>query len=476
MKRTSIILCLLIYSLIFFAQEPATEIRAVWLTTNWKLDWPRTGKTVEEQKAELERILDDLQEKNFNLVLFQVRAQAKSFYKSLMEPKSPYFNHADDFDPLAFAIEACHSRGMECHAWIPAFPAEQIRKNRRGTVLEKRPEHYKQNGGSWFLDPGHPETRTRLILLVKEIVSKYDIDGIHLDYIRYPENTRSFKDNDTYRLYGRGKDKKQWRRDNINRLISELYDEVKTMKKWVQVSSAPLGKYKAIKSNDGWTAYETVCQDAGYWMQEGKHDILFPMMYTKGEEFYPYVDEWIKVSNDRLIVPGLGVYQLEKKERDWAIEEIDEQVKYTRESKAAGQAYFRAQQLVDDVKGLASTLDKYYKYPAKLPRLTWLSDKQPERPKDFGVFKDEAEILHFQWNAPDSENKYTYTLYYSKEKTLDPNKAEGILVANLHDNQYSFEASVGEFGFYYFVTAMDRYHNESESAESVYFVHSEHVY
>lgn len=475
MNRIYIILCAFFFSLCMLAQEPAVEIRAAWLTTNWKLDWPRKGKTVEEQKAELEKILDELQEQNFNLILFQVRAQGKTFYHSLVEDRSPYFNGANGFDPLAFAIEACHQRGMECHAWIPAFPVEQIKMSRRGKILEKRPDFYKRNGSGWFLDPGRRETQTRLELLVTEIVSKYDVDGIHLDYIRYPENSKTFQDNDTYRLYGKGKNKNDWRRENVNRIVSAVYDTVKSIKNWVQVSSSPIGKYKAIKPSDGWTAYEAVFQDAGRWMQEGKHDLLFPMMYYKEADFYPYVDKWIEVSNNRPIVPGLGAYQLEEKERNWNIEDIDAQIQFSRD-KNIGQAYFRVGQIIDNKKGLKETVRKYYKYPAKLPPLTWLNDTIPSSPVDFRVFKDDEGLLRFEWEAPKEGEKFTYNIYVSSEKVLDPNKAEGLLVANLRSNSYSFEPSVGEYGYYYYVTASDRYHNESESAESVFFVHSENVY
>ena len=475
MIRFCITLCLLFSSLCFFAQDPAVEVRAAWLTTNWQLDWPRKGKSVAEQKKEMEQILDELQKQHFNLVLFQVRAQGKTFYRSLVEERSPYFNGTDGFDPLACAIEACHDRGMECHAWIPAFPMEQIKLSKRGKILEKRPDHYKRSGNSWFLDPGRSETRTRLVLLTREIVTKYDVDGVHLDYIRYSDS-KSFKDDDTYRLYGKGQDKAQWRRDNVTRIVSEIYDEVKSNKNWVQVSSSPIGKYKPIKQGDGWTAYETVFQDAGHWMQSGKHDMIFPMMYYSGDDFYPYVEKWVEVANGRPVVPGLGVYRLEEKEGDWSQQEIDDQIRFTRENHIAGQAYFRVGQIMDDKKGLKNTIDKFYKYPAKLPALTWLSDSIPNNPTDFKVFKDEEGLLQLQWEAPDDKGRYSYNIYYANVDSLNKNKGEDLLVANLRDKSYSFEPAVGEFGVYYFVTASDRYHNESESALSVFFVHSENSY
>lgn len=475
MKHISLFFLFLVFCLTLSAQEPAVEVRAAWLTTNWQLDWPRKGITVAEQKKELEDILDELQKQHFNLILFQVRAQGRTFYRSLVEDKSPYFNASEGFDPLAFAIEACHQRGMECHAWIPAFPMEQIKMTRRGKILEKRPDYYKRSGNAWFLDPGRTETRTRMVLLVREIVSKYDVDGIHLDYIRYSDS-KNFNDDDTYRLYGRGQNKDEWRRNNITKIVAEVYDTVKAHKKWVQVSSSPIGKYKPLKKGDGWTAYETVFQDAGLWMKEGKHDLIFPMMYYSGVDFYPYVSQWKETANGRPVIPGLGVYRLEEKEGNWDIDEIDSQIQFARKENVGGQAYFRIGQIADNKKGLKNVIEKYYKHPAKLPPLTWLSDTIPNSPLKFQVFKNEEGQLQLYWEAPNSEGQFTYNIYFSTIDSLDFNKAESLLAANIRGNSYEFDPTVGDFGIYYFVTASDRYHNESHSAESIFFVHSENDY
>lgn len=476
MKPILTFFAVILFTGLLHAHEPATEIRAVWLTTNWGLDWPKKGKSVEEQKRELLTILDEFQKDNFNVVLFQVRAQGQVFYKSNLERMSPYFNSGNGFDPLAFTIKAAHERNMECHAWITTFPVEKAKVSKRGVLLEKRPIFYKYVNNHWFLDPGRPETRDKLVLIAKELVTNYDIDGLHLDYIRYPDNPKQFDDNDTYKLYGKGKEKAQWRRDNVSKIVFDIYDTVKATKNWVQVSSAPIGKYKAIKRHDGWTAYESVLQDAGYWMREGKHDILFPMMYTKGNEFYPYVDKWLETSNDRYIVPGLGAYQMEESERNWEVGDITDQMTFTRTKEVQGQAYFRAGQILNDKKGIRGSIRSFYKYPAKLPPLKWLSDKEPNHPEQFQVFKDDKGQLVLQWTAPDNDDRYTYNLYFSDQANLDTTDAEGLLVTNLHRNQFTFPASVGEYGFYYFVTASDRYHNESQPAESVFFVHSEDIH
>lgn len=463
-----------------YSQIPAVEVRAAWLTTNWGLDWPTRGTSVESQKAELRQILDELKAQNFNMILFQARAQGSVFYKSDIEPLSEYFNHSDDFDPLAFAIDECHKRGMECHAWIITYPMEKAKlrytgkgRKRKATPAEVKPDYYKLVGSTWYLDPGRPETRARILSIVKEIVSNYDVDGIHFDYIRYPSNTGKFPDSDTYKKYGNGESLQDWRRSNINRLVSDVYDEVKATKKWVQISSSPLGRYKVLPEvapNDGWTAYETVFQDAGYWMQSGKHDLVFPMMYYRNHYFYPFLDDWVKNSNGRIVVPGLGVYQMD--ELNWDLQDILNQMKYTRDNKVQGQAYFRTGNVLSNLKGIKDSIYAYYPTPAKLPPLTWLSDKLPATPTNILIYKSEGDTLNVVWNAPNHNEELTYTIYATSADSVDTNNGEHILATGIRGTSYSFPMAIGDYGVYYTLTASNRYHNESELSFTEFFVHS----
>ncbi|MFV0330514.1 MAG: glycoside hydrolase family 10 protein [Dysgonomonas sp.] len=479
MKLLRLILIFIIFPSLSFAQIPATEVRAVWLTTNWGLDWPAQGTSVQSQKEQLCRILDQLQEANFNTVLFQARAQGRVFYKSKIEPLSPFFNHGYNFDPLAFAVEECHKRGMECHAWVIAFPMEKATvkytgkgKRRKSTVVQDKPSYYKNVGNTWYLDPGRPETRNLIVSLVKEIVSNYDVDGIHFDYIRYPSNTRKFPDEDTYQKYGNGQNIYDWRRDNINTLISETYDAVKSIKKWVQVSSSPLGRYKVlpdVSPNDGWTAYETVFQDAGYWMKNDKHDLVFPMMYYREHNFYPFLDDWVSNSNGRIVVPGLGVYQMD--EQSWPLQDITDQMKYIRDKNVKGAAYFRTGNILSNLKGVMDSIRACYATPAKLPPLTWLNNVAPNSPVNLQVYKDNHH-LNIRWDAPADDEDFTYTIYASPIESVDTDKGGNILVTGLRTNRYSFPVRDGEFGYYYTVTASDRYHNESVITFPAFFSHS----
>ena len=251
--------------------QPKYEIRATWLTTLGGMDWPRHKATsaegIRRQQQELCNILDRLKEANFNTVMMQTRLRGDLIYPSAIEtfPEALTGKSGKNpgYDPLAFAIEECHKRGMELHAWIVTIPAgnnRQVKLLGKHSVVKKYRQICKQHDGAWFLDPGHPKTADYLSNIVREIVTKYDVDGIHFDNIRYPENAHRFPDRDTLRKNGKGKDLKLWRRENITNIVRRLYSEVKQVKPWVKVSSSPVGKLKDTSRNSslGWNAYETV--------------------------------------------------------------------------------------------------------------------------------------------------------------------------------------------------------------------------
>ena len=254
--RYTILFLLLIPFLTAFAQTaPKYEIRAAWLTTLGGMDWPSakavSASGIKKQQEELCHILDELQQANFNTVLFQTRLRGDVIYPSQFEPFAESLTGTEGknpgYDPLRFAIEECHKRGMELHAWIVAIPignTRQVRTFGKNALTRKHPSLCKQFNGSWYLDPGNPETDDYLANIVREIVSGYDVDGIHLDYIRYPEQGERFPDQSTYRKYGKKQDLKQWRRNNITRIVRRIYTETKSLKPWVKVSSSPIGKYR----------------------------------------------------------------------------------------------------------------------------------------------------------------------------------------------------------------------------------------
>ena len=463
---------------------PKTEIRAVWLTTIYGLDWPKRAATTaaesERQQQELCEILDRLQQANFNMVFLQVRLRGDVIYRSEIEPVSKVFTgrygRMPDYDPLAFAIEECRKRGMECHAWIVTFPVGSRRvvaEQDRESIVKRHPEYCLFHNGEWYLNPGEPAVHTYLRSLVKEIVSTYDIDGVQLDYIRYPDNVARFPDGATYRKYGGGKPLNEWRRENITTLVSAIYDDVKLLKPWVQVSSSPLGKYESIPRvpNAVWTANETVLQEAQKWIQQGKQDMIVPMMYYLHDNFFPFVDNWVDNSNGRPFVAGLGAYRLLKEEGDWALNDITNQIDYARHYGASGSAFFRGDQIVSNTKGLYDELqNNYYKYPALLPPLDWLDERIPSTPEEIRVERVGDE-LKLSWDKPtDEETAYTYTVYYSQSDSLNTDKAQHILTTGLWDTVIHFPVSEeNEQEFTFSVSTSSRYRVESLPSKETYY-------
>lgn len=468
---------LIFISLLFIniksAAQPKHEIRATWITTLGGMDWPRNKATnangIRRQQQELRDILDQLKEANFNTVMLQTRLRGDLIYPSAFETFPEALTgktgRNPGYDPLAFAIEECHKRGMELHAWIVTIPVgnhRQIKLLDKYSVVRKNRKICKQYQGSWYLDPGHPGTADYLAGIVREIVSRYDVDGVHFDYIRYPENARRFPDKDTHRKYGKGKDLKQWRRENITAIARRLHAEVKQLKPWVKVSSSPVGKFKDTNrySSLGWNAYETVYQDAQGWLKEGIHDALFPMMYFKDNHFYPFALDWKENDNGRWVVPGLGIYFLSPSEQDWPIDEISRQLHFTRQADLAGHAYFRNRFLLDNVKGIFDELkNDFYTTPALVPPMTWQDSIAPTAPTEpFYELQDNGEVK-LAWSASKDNHDLpvVYHLYASSNYPVDTNNANNLFATYLKGNQITLPDGEG----YFAVTAADRYGNES---------------
>ena len=452
--------------------QPKYEIRATWLTTLGGMDWPRHKATsaegIRRQQQELCNILDRLKEANFNTVMMQTRLRGDLIYPSAIEtfPEALTGKSGKNpgYDPLAFAIEECHKRGMELHAWIVTIPAgnnRQVKLLGKHSVVKKYRQICKQHDRAWFLDPGHPKTADYLSNIVREIVTKYDVDGIHFDYIRYPENAHRFPDRDTHRKYGKGKDLKLWRRENITNIVRRLYSEVKQVKPWVKVSSSPVGKFKDTSrySSLGWNAYETVYQDAQGWLKEGIHDALFPMMYFKDNHFYPFVLDWKENDNGRWVVPGLGIYFLSPKEKDWPLDEMSRQLYFTRQSGLAGHAFFRNKFLMDNVKGILDEIQHvFYSTPALIPPMTWQDSIAPSVPTSpIHEFQADGRVrLAWEASKDNHELPVVYHLYASATYPVDTENAHNLFATHLKDTTIT-----GKEGYYYAVTSADRYGNES---------------
>ena len=482
MKHFLLFLFLLIN--ITLSAQSKREIRAAWLTTNHALDWPqnpvRNSNDVVRQQEELCRILDELKAANFNMVFLQTRIRGNVIYPSKIEPWSNFinWNPSSDpgYDPLAFAIEACHERGLECHAWFVTYPVglEKVRgrANNSPTVVKNK-DLIKKFNGELYLDPGNPRTRSYLISLVTEIVLKYDIDGFHFDYIRYPDKASNFPDQDTYKKYGQGQNIESWRRENINQFVYAAYDTIKSLKPWLMVSSSVLGMYQTIPGNTSahWTAYRSVFQDPAAWFSRGKHDLIVPMMYYSDDLFYPFVKNWQDQSFGRYVVPGLGLYRMDQHEGGWDVSAILDQLRYSRSSQTQGNAFYRTRHLMDNTKNISDSIKtEFYQFPSQIPPIYWQDSVAPAVPNKPDAIQS-GDLLQISWsNKPDIDEKLYYSVYCSEEFPIDIENPENLLAARIPGNNFSLPVDRNrEKGYYFLITASNRYRNESEGSDVVFF-------
>lgn len=453
---------------------PKYEYRAVWLTTVENLDWPKTmvksSSDIPKQKKELIVLLDSLKGLNVNTVMLQTRVRGDVIYPSSIEPFSHVLTGVEGrspgYDPLAFAIEECHKRGMQLHAWIVTMPLgkdEHIRRQGKLALSRKSKElctHYK---GEWFMEPGNPAVAPYLVNLVREIVSGYDVDGVHFDYIRYPDRTKGYPDAVLHRKYGKGRTLAAWRRDNITAIASALYRCVKELKPWVRVSCAPLGKYNNLARyrSLGWDAYNAVYQDAQAWVRDGIMDALFPMIYFDGNNFYPFVLDWQENSCGRHIVPGIGIYRLMKQYGGWPQIEIERQLNTSRSAGTAGTAMFRVEQLL--ALG-APVYSRVYAAPALVPPMDWAGNA-PVSPSGLKALRDRNGIS-VEWDRMDAEDGFPsirYNVYGSLDSVVDIDNIGNLLSSAVDTTSFRWNCSTRSV-MSVAVTAVNAYGIESEPA------------
>ena len=466
---------LIILSLIFFisavqasvpdnniaypSSAPKYESRAVWLTTIGGLDWPhnyaRDAVSIKRQKDELISILDKLKEANINMVFLQARVRGTVIYPSDIEPwdgcMSGRPGTSPGYDPLQFAIDECHKRGMELHAWIVSIPLG--RNDKEGVKHMKRvhPELYLKIKDHGFMRPEKDGTGDYIASICNEITKKYDVDGIHLDYIRYPEEAP---------LPGQP----QWKRDNITRIVKKVHDAVKPIKPWVKLTCSPVGKYNTVArySSRGWNAYSIVFQDAQGWLRDGLMDGLLPMMYFQGNDFYPFAADWQENSYGRLIIPGLGIYFMHPKEKNWSLDVITREM-YVLRQMGMGHAFFRNKFFTDNTKGLYNqTRDIIDPYPSLIPPMTWMNRQRPSCPKEISISERDGESI-LSWKEAENNNDSPYLLYNvycSDEAEVDINDARNLIATRMRGTELTLTDAIKNKNFA--VTAIDRYGNESK--------------
>ena len=439
------------------AQMPKHEIRAVWITTISGLDWPRAHSAARQQQ-ELTDILDKLQQANINTVLIQARVRASTIYPSTLEPwdicltgtagKSP------GYDPLQFCIDECHKRGMECHAWIVTIPVGKWTADGCKKLRARYPNLIKKIGDEGYMDPEKSQTGDYLAQICADVTRRYDIDGIHLDYIRYPE---------TWKL----KVNRTQGRPYITDIVQKIHKAVKAEKPWVKLSCSPVGKYDDISRYQslGWNANTTVCQDAQGWLRTGLMDALFPMMYFQGNHFYPFVVDWKEHSYGRMLAPGLAVYMLHPREKNWDLDVIRREMNVLRQQNL-GITFFRSKFFTDNVKDVYTFTKDFNRYPALVPPMSWISGSAPRPVAQFSVSHGTAtDRLTWQGARPQADGNYLlYNIYASDRYPVDTEDPACLIATRLQGQSLTIPHQGRSLN--YAITATDRYGRESSPSFS----------
>lgn len=447
--------------------NPKYEVRAVWLTTIGGIDWPhsyaQSERSAEKQKEELRAILDRLQKANINTVLLQTRIRATTIYPSQYEPwdgcLSGFPGKSPGYDALQFAIDECHKRGMEVHAWVVTIPVGKWNSYGCRQLRKRFPRLIKRIDQDGYMDPEATQTGCYLAEMCREIVQRYDVDGIHLDYIRYPETWK-------FRI------SKDQARGNITRIVEKIHQAVKKEKPWVKMSCSPIGKFDDLSRywSHGWNAYTKVAQDAQAWLKEGLMDELFPMMYFRGDQFFPFAIDWKEHSYGKIIAPGLGIYFLDPKEGKWNISDITSELYHLRNI-GEGHAFFRNKFLLDNHQGVYDFVTAHFnRYPALVPPMIWESNKRPQQPVTLCIEENEGTTT-LRWdNSLQYEDgtaiktPYIYNnVYASKEYPVDVHDARNLILTRTTRRQLT--TRTGNTPTYYAVTTTDGFGNESRAKQ-----------
>ncbi len=383
--------------------EIAREFRGVWVATVDNIDWPsRPGLPTRQAQRELIALLDRARASGLNAVILQVRPAGDALYRSRLEPWSEYLTGrqgrapSPGWDPLAFAVSEAHKRGMELHAWFNPYRAKHPSAKGRlaATHLARtRPALVKTYGTHLWMDPGEPEVRAQTVRVITDVVARYDIDGVHLDDYFYPYKERdrggatiAFPDSGSYARYaaaGGTLERDDWRRENVDRLVEELYRAIHATKPWVKFGVSPFGIWRpgnpAIVR--GFDAYTELYADARKWLREGWVDYFTPQLYWPigaPAQPYPVLLRWWAEQNvaGRNLWPGNYTSRVGERSRTaWRTDEIVAQVDATRaEAGATGNVHFSAKVFLEDRDSLATRMgSESYPALALVPTSPWLA-------------------------------------------------------------------------------------------------------
>ena len=407
-----------------YERHPKTEFRGVWIATVVNIDWPKNGNdSTEKQKSDFLKILDFYQNENYNAVIVQVRAAGDAFYKSEYAPFSRFLTGEEgkapnwNIDVLDWMITETHQRGMEFHAWLNPYRAtfdENFEVLAETHDYCTHPEWMVHYGKKNYYNPGLPEVRQHFSNIIAELVTNYDIDAIHFDDYFYPYKVKAavFNDSIAYEKYAK-KDQRidDWRRSNIDSLIKQSHETIKSIKPWVQFGISPFGVWKnnatdprGSDTKAGQTTYEDLYADPLLWMEKGWIDYLAPQVYWSMDlpvaSHKKIVDWWANNNYGTNLYIGNGPYKIRNNsDAAWEdMKELPKQLELARETpQISGNIMFSAKSLMTDKEDVVDYIHKkFYKLPALNPISSLTKDHVAATPQLTNItLKDDKILLEF---------------------------------------------------------------------------------
>lgn len=381
------------------------EFRAVWVATVDNIDWPSSKYlSVADQKAEYIKLLDMHQQNGMNAVIVQIRPSGDALYPSKLEPWTEFLNGTQGkapepfYDPLEFMIRETHNRGLEFHAWLNPYRA--VFNMRTSSVAsthltQTHPEWFLVYGGKKYFNPALPEVRQHTANVVKDIVSRYDIDAIHMDDYFYPYRIagKEFPDQASYLQYGKGMNKENWRRSNCDSIIKLLYETIRITNPRVKFGISPFGIWRN-KSQDpmgsntrgGQTNYDDLYADILLWLEKGWIDYVVPQLYwERGHKLADYdtlLEWWNQHTYGKQLFIGHGIYRAGSNLAWKNSQELPKQIEALRTYKTTqGSVYFNSKIFEKNPLGWNDSLkNNYYYFPALVPPMPWIDDAIPTQP------------------------------------------------------------------------------------------------
>lgn len=468
-------------------QPRKREFRGAWLPTIFRSEY--MGLSRSEGRQVLARRIEVLQRTGCNVVLFQVRAESDAWYRSNHEPWSKYFSGEqgkepqESWDPLAFVVEECHKRGMELHAWVNPYRGASNAKAKLASnhpaVLH--PEWFLTYNNQRVLDPGNPDGRKHVIKVLQDIVTRYDIDALHLDdyFYPYPASDASvFPDEESFSSFGltagyRPEDKDAWRRSNVNILIHDIRQMLVRTKPWVRLGISPFGIYRNITSDPkgsmtkGLQCYDNLYADVVHWANEGWIDYLAPQIYWNiGYEIadYEILTQWWRQAIKN---KDVQLYIGQDVKRTMDAEQLNTKLLLSA-ALSEGNIFWPGDELVRNYKDISEELrNQYYRYPALLPQYKSILGKT-NSPKAISVaWEDRNEDGHLlMWNDervsgdPESANFY---VVYGFPKGVKANTKKHEYIMNISNTpQYKLPTINGRTQYTFLITAVNRFWQESK--------------